>query len=211
MTPIEKGKFCNSCQKKVFDFTKASDNEIIDVLNNENATCGRFLTSQLNRNLYTNQRKSSYWLIASATVLGFLGLGNHSSYAQVKNDTVQIDSKRLIIENDSIKINETYLLKGIVSDKDGPIPGVSIVLKGAYNGIMTDYDGKYEIPVIKNDLIEFSYIGYEKQQFIIKNKQILNVFLIQDDELCTTGIVVTPHKKRTFFGRQIQKVINWFR
>lgn len=213
MSPVEKGKFCSSCQKKVFDFTKASDKEIIDILQNEDATCGRFTLSQLNRNLYTNQQKSSYWLIASATILGFLGLGNQSSYAQVKNETVQVDSKGLIIENDSIKINETYLLKGIVSDKDGPIPGVSIVLKGAYKGSMTDYDGKYEIPVERNDIIEFSHISYEKLQYKIYTKTPLNVFLVQNEELLSSGIIQVGGicKRKNFFGRIFHKIGNLFK
>lgn len=71
MTPVEKGKFCSTCQKKVFDFTKVSDKEIIEILNSENVTCGRFTTAQLNRNLYTNQQKSSFWLVVSVAILGF--------------------------------------------------------------------------------------------------------------------------------------------
>lgn len=208
---LKKENFAAVVKKKVFDFSKASDKEIIDVLQNERATCGRFSTSQLNRNLYTNQKKSSYWLMASAAVLGFLGLGIQSSYAQVKNDTIQVEKNNSILEKDSIKKNEYYILKGIVSDNNGPIPGANIVLKGTSNGTTTDFDGKYEIPVTKNDLIEFSFFGHEKQQFNIIYKTPLNVLLVENEELSSGIVIVGGIKRRTFFGRIFHKIGNIFK
>ncbi len=209
MTHVEKGKFCSSCQKKVFDFTKASDKEIIDIINNENATCGRFTTSQLNRNLYTNQQKSSYWLLASATILGFLGLGNHSSYAQVKNDIVQTisNSDKTTLDTTSTKKNT---IKGIVSDEMGVLAGASVVIKGKYhNSKYSDLEGKFEIDDVQlGDILEVSFAGKEKVEHKITNREnliiLLNTNITLIGEICTT-------KKRTFFGRQIQKVKNWFR
>ncbi len=51
MTPTEKGRFCASCQKTVFDFTTATDNEIIKHIEkmNGNMFCGQFEEGQLNR------------------------------------------------------------------------------------------------------------------------------------------------------------------
>lgn len=207
MTLVEKGKFCTSCQKKVFDFTKTSDKEIIDILNNENATCGRFTTSQLNRNLYTNQQKSSYWLIASATVLGFLGLGNHSSYAQVKNDTVQVDSKDIKIKNDSNNPNLSHIIKGTVSDEMGTLPGATVILKGTTIGATTGFQGEFEIEATIGDTLEVSFAGMHKVEHKIKNNKkikftLTNAFI--GGEICIT-------KKRTFFGRIFHNIGNVFR
>ena len=95
MTPEEKGRFCGSCKKIVFDFTKATDKEIILHLNKEKNTCGRFLNTQLNRNLIVQNKKSSYWSVIFTTAISFIGIGTQNAFAQIKQDTIQTDTKSL--------------------------------------------------------------------------------------------------------------------
>ena len=48
MTPREKGRFCDSCQKEVMDFTRSSHDEIYDTYNAHNGNvCGHFLPQQM--------------------------------------------------------------------------------------------------------------------------------------------------------------------
>jgi hypothetical protein len=51
MTPASQGRFCGSCQKTVFDFTNATDNDIIKHIEKMkgNMFCGQFEEGQLNR------------------------------------------------------------------------------------------------------------------------------------------------------------------
>lgn len=53
MLPDEKGKFCNSCNKSVFDFSNKSDSQIKDILmaNKDQKVCGHFKKTQINRPL----------------------------------------------------------------------------------------------------------------------------------------------------------------
>ena len=53
MIPDEKGKFCNSCSKSVFDFSNKTDAEIKDILmaNKDQKVCGHFKKTQINRPL----------------------------------------------------------------------------------------------------------------------------------------------------------------
>lgn len=53
MTPVEKGKFCGSCQKQVMDFTAMSDREIAQFFKKPTtgSVCGRFLNDQLDREI----------------------------------------------------------------------------------------------------------------------------------------------------------------
>ena len=208
MTAAEKGRFCGVCTKTVFDFTKASDKEIIDHLHKESATCGRFYNIQLNRNLIFPKQKSSYWAIASATIIGFLGIGNQGVYSQVKQDTIQTEPKdELILEKTVAPQKRT--ITGVVSDELGPIIGASVVVKSSGKSTTTDFDGNYSIEAETGDELVFSYAG-SIQKIIINDKNSYNVTMsaVILGELVTMGIYV---KKRTFFGRQIQKIRNWFR
>ena len=78
MTPVEKGRFCASCQKTVLDFTHLSDNEIINLVAKNDTLCGRINVSQLNRNLIETKTKSNYFGYLATSVLAFLGLGIES-------------------------------------------------------------------------------------------------------------------------------------
>lgn len=53
MTPVEKGKFCGSCQKQVVDFSNMSDRQIAEFFKKPStgSVCGRFMTGQLDRDI----------------------------------------------------------------------------------------------------------------------------------------------------------------
>lgn len=56
MQPDAKGKFCNSCNKSVFDFSNKTDSEIKDILkeHQNQKVCGHFKKSQVDRPLNIN-------------------------------------------------------------------------------------------------------------------------------------------------------------
>ena len=51
MSPREKGRHCAKCEKVVTDFTRFTDEQIINYLHNHTNTCGRFDNTQLKRNM----------------------------------------------------------------------------------------------------------------------------------------------------------------
>ena len=206
MTPKEKGRFCGVCTKTVFDFTKTSDKEIIEHLHKESATCGRFFNTQLNRDLIIPKQKSSYWAIASATIIGFLGIGNQAVYSQVKQDTIQTEPKENLILGKVIA-TQKRIITGVVSDELGPITGANIVVKSSGKSTTTDFDGNYSIEAETGDELEFSFVGFLEKKIIINKISKYNIVF---QSIPLMGEVVIC-KKRTFFGRQIQKIRNWFR
>ena len=54
------------------------------------------------------------------------------------------------------------------SNTDGPLPGVSVVIKGTQSGTTTDFDGNFSLSGVESgDVIQFSYIGYVTQEIEI--------------------------------------------
>ncbi|TAH07526.1 MAG: hypothetical protein EAZ14_11105, partial [Runella slithyformis] len=55
-------------------------------------------------------------------------------------------------------------LTGRVTDSNGPLPGVSVLVKGTSTGATTDGDGRFSVTLSNNATIVVSYIGYTTQQ-----------------------------------------------
>jgi hypothetical protein len=206
MTPVEKGRFCASCQKTVLDFTYLSDNEIINLVNKNETLCGRINVSQLNRNLIETKIKSNYFGYFATTVLAFFGLGTENVVAQEKPVVVQTDLKYLNKATDSVK---KFTVNGYVIMDSKPFEGVNIITMNSKIGVISDSLGKYSIEVNIGDVLEFSFLDVETRRIqIVDNRKVYNVTMAPIvKELHMVGLV----RKRTFFGRTFRKIGNWFR
>tara|TARA_R110002049_G_scaffold299812_1_gene490272 strand:- start:399 stop:3350 length:2952 start_codon:yes stop_codon:yes gene_type:complete len=59
-------------------------------------------------------------------------------------------------------------VKGTVTDETGPLPGVSVVVKGTTTGTTTDFDGNFSINANTGDVLVFSYVGYDTKEVQVK-------------------------------------------
>lgn len=77
------------------------------------------------------------------------------------------------------------------SQTDELLPGVNVMVKGASIGAMTNIDGAFSITVQKGSVLEFSFIGYEKQEYGVKGNAKIQVELnpvgIAMDEVIVVG------------------------
>ena len=53
-------------------------------------------------------------------------------------------------------LSATKTLKGTVNDAFGPLVGVSVVVKGTTNGVVTDLDGNFTLNVNEGDILQIS-------------------------------------------------------
>ncbi|WP_417800807.1 YfbK domain-containing protein [Tenacibaculum sp.] len=74
-------------------------------------------------------------------------------------------------------------ITGVVSDESGPLPGVTIVVKGTTNGTETDFDGKYSIPATQGDVLVFSFVGMKTVQKNVGEISVINVVMKADNVL----------------------------
>jgi len=60
-------------------------------------------------------------------------------------------------------------ISGLVSNEDGPLPGVNITLKGERVGASTNFQGEFTFPkkLKTGDVLIFSYLGYVTQKITI--------------------------------------------
>ncbi|RZJ65875.1 MAG: hypothetical protein EOO50_12200 [Flavobacterium sp.] len=212
MTHVEKGRFCGSCQKTVYDFTHSSDAEIIAKLKTSTDACGRFQHSQLQRELYVPEKKSPLWLAAASGVLGFMIIGGNESYSQVKQgEVIQTDIQPQIDIRGKIAITQTPVVSGKVVDSSGvALPGVNIYLKDDIQRQTTsDLNGNFIIDAQFSELLRFSFIGFDEKE-LSASDVISQKTITLTERYYTVGIIVSA-KKPNIFKRAYYKVRNWFR
>lgn len=82
-------------------------------------------------------------------------------------------------------------ISGTVTESSMPIPGVSILVKGTTNGVVTDFDGQYAIPnVTTGDVLVFSYYGYKTTEIPVGESDIIDVDLEEDTQVLDEVVVV---------------------
>ena len=80
----------------------------------------------------------------------------------------------------------------VTSTEDGGgIPGVTVLVKGTTNGVLTDLDGKYSISVPKDaNALQFTFIGMTKQEVALTASNVVDLAM-QSEAQNIEGVVVT--------------------
>ncbi len=89
----------------------------------------------------------------------------------------------------------SFLMEGVVHDEtDTPLPGVTVYLRDKISvGTTTNADGKFSIRASRGDMIVFSFVGYERIEYLVteEKKDIVIKFTeaAQElDEVIVTGL-----------------------
>lgn len=117
-------------------------------------------------------------------------------------------------------------LTGLVTEESGlPLPGVTIVVKGTFNGTKTNESGKYKLAnVPPNGTLVFSYIGYRSQEVKVNGRTAVDVKLLtevqsmkdfvvngyqklQKDNYTGSAIVITGEELKHFNPQNILQSI----
>jgi len=80
-------------------------------------------------------------------------------------------------------------VSGTVSDENGPLPGVNVLIKGTKTGAETDFDGKYAIQAKQGDVLVFSYIGMATIEKEVGSANVIDVLMLPDNVLEEVVIV----------------------
>lgn len=119
-------------------------------------------------------------LLQNLTFLLFLTLIN-PLHASASKETSTPDAPQQIVQGTVRSATDNL-----------PLPGVSVMEKGTTNGVVTDFDGNFQIELESEDaVLEFSYVGFTTQEILVANRQRIDVVLQEDvselDEVVVVG------------------------
>lgn len=97
----------------------------------------------------------------------------------------------------------------VTSASDGTgLPGVSILVKGTSTGAVTDQDGKYTIAVSNDDVLVFSFVGFESQEVPVGGRSVIDIVMQESiaalDEVVVTALGIKRDEKS--LGYSVAKV-----
>lgn len=92
--------------------------------------------------------------------------------------------------------------RGTVKDSGGePLIGVSVVIKGTTNGVITNFDGEYSITAKPGDVLVFSYVGMNSQEVQLTTQLVSDIVLNEEakglEEIVVIGYGIQKRKDLT--------------
>ncbi|WP_126245682.1 SusC/RagA family TonB-linked outer membrane protein [Chitinophaga rhizosphaerae] len=99
------------------------------------------------------------------------------------------------------------LVSGKVASEDSqPVPGVTVKVKGGNTGTVTDADGKFSISCASDAVLQFTSLGFIRQEVPVNGQSSINVILVTDkkslDEVVVTALGIKKEKKAVGFSVQ---------
>ncbi len=96
----------------------------------------------------------------------------------------------------------------VVDDKGEPLPGVTVIVKGTQEGVVTNIDGKFNIATEKKTAFIFSYVGYTSKEVPIGKATQYHVVL-EESSVALGDVVVTAlgiKREKKSLGYAVQDV-----
>ena len=110
----------------------------------------------------------------------------------IKDRQILLISSSMDVKGEPITQQQKFISGRVTDSSGGPLPGVSVVVKGTTTGVITDMDGKYSLPkVSENAILQFSFVGMKTQEVVVTGKPTINVTLVEEsigiDEVVAVG------------------------
>ncbi len=102
------------------------------------------------------------------------------------------------------------IIRGKVTDAKGEsLIGVSVLIKGTSRGTVSDVNGSYQVDTDdKNQILVFSFVGYEKKEVTTGNESVINITLLEDTQNLSEVVVTALGIKRDkrALGYSVQEI-----
>ena len=127
-----------------------------------------------------------------------LVLKGSSLVYSIEQETILISTRERVV-GDTVKPMEEWVIRGRVTDKkNGPLPGVSVYIKGTTKGVATDSKGEYKLVLApqKNLVLMYSFVGMKMKEVPVSKPGVVNVVL-EDDVSDLDEVRVIAYGKTT--------------
>ena len=108
----------------------------------------------------------------------------------------------LVFSSQTIQ-GQNVTINGTIEDASNnePLPGVSILIEGTTEGVVTNQEGKFEISAAPGQVLLISYLGYLDEKVEVQKQATLEILLVQDlldiEELVVIGYGTVKKKDLT--------------
>jgi TonB-linked SusC/RagA family outer membrane protein len=109
---------------------------------------------------------------------------------------------------------KSLTITGKVTDENRkPLPGVSVLIKSAASGTISNQDGAYSLSANDNSTLVFSSISYETQEIPVSNRSVIDVSMLPSNKTLNEVVVVGygTQSKRAITGAVASVGFNEFK
>ncbi len=94
----------------------------------------------------------------------------------------------------SVQQDQTIKVSGQVVDQSGePLIGATVRVKGVQSGVVTDFDGNFELDAPSNATLLVSYVGYKDREIAVRGRANLNTIELESDAMMLDQVVVVGY------------------
>ena len=171
-------------------FDEQNMSEVFETLHNETGFYFTYNHKEFNK----GQRISGNFKNESlGDVLSFISHKMNLAFKRVNKNIYVRKVKNIndqVVEEEISPVQVTITGKVTSLEDNEPLPGVSILIKGTSNGTTTDIDGRYSLSANENDVLQFSYIGYQTKELTLNDQSVINIALEADLEQLEEVVVI---------------------
>ena len=113
------------------------------------------------------------------------------------NPSLYLEYQKQLDKKEKKPLN-SKMISGIVSDKEGPLSGVTVFAKGKQVSATTDLDGYYEITANIGEVLTFTYVGYATKEVKVTSKAITTQLQASSDNLNEVVVIGYGTQKKSY-------------
>ena len=124
--------------------------------------------------------------------------------------TYKVNGKVVVILPQATDLQQQVTVQGtVVNEREEPIPGVTIQIKGTTQGTITNQDGHFQIEAEPGETLVFSFVGKQTKEIVVTEGQtdlevVLKSTAMGLDEVVVTGVMAETQTKK--LGFTVEKI-----